>query len=203
MPRPPRIPRPDLDWAEPSALTVAPLLLGWRLEVDGAAGTIVEVEAYEPDDPASHSFRGETKRNRAMFGPAGRLYVYRIYGVHWCANVVVGPPGRGSAVLIRAIEPSGDSALMAQRRGTTQPSALGSGPGKLCQALGISGAHDGVDLLDRGAPVRLIAPHAADDRPIVTGPRIGISKATDRLWRFGYADSACSSRRFPPQPGTA
>lgn len=183
---------------ERPAVDVAPELLGWQLHGVGASGRIVEVEAYEPDDPASHSFRGQTPRNAAMFGPAGHLYVYRIYGIHLCANVVTGPPGRASAVLIRAIEPIEGTVLMAQRRGNDRPSALGSGPGRLCQALGISADHDGLDLLDAGSPVRLTAPPGATDRPIVNGPRIGISKAVDRPWRWGLADSPHLSRRFEP-----
>jgi DNA-3-methyladenine glycosylase len=181
------------------APTVAPLLLGWEIAGIGARGRIVEVEAYEPDDPASHAHRGQTQRNAAMFGRAGLLYVYRIYGMHWCANVVVGPPDRGSAVLIRAIEPISGEDQMSRRRGVRAPTALGSGPGKLCQALGITGDHDGTDLLEPTSPIRLHAPVDAtvDRRSIVTGPRIGISKATDRPWRFGFVDSTCLSRGFP------
>ncbi len=184
---------------EQDAPTVAPLLLGWEIEGISARGRIVEVEAYEPDDPASHSFNGRTSRNDTMFGPAGLLYVYLIYGMHWCANVVVGPPGRGSAVLIRAIEPISGEEQMSERRGIGANAALGSGPGKLCQALGISGDHDGVDLLEPTSAIQMHAPLGtnAERRLIVDGPRIGISKATDRHWRFGYSDSPCLSRRFP------
>ncbi len=180
-----------------TAVDVAPALLGWTLIGDRAQGMVVETEAYEPDDPASHSHRGPTSRNRSMFGPPGRLYVYRIYGVHWCANVVVGPEGRGSAVLIRAIEPTGGMVAMAARRGVERPTDVGSGPGKLCQALAITGEHDGVDLLDPRSPVRLVPPADAAAPTIVTGARIGISKAVERPWRFGVADSAHLSRRFP------
>lgn len=176
---------------------VAPDLLGVHLVGLGAVGRIVEVEAYEPDDPASHSFRGPTARNEVMFGPAGRLYVYLIYGMHLCANVVVGPPGRGSAVLIRAIEPVAGADVMAKRRGRGEPAAWGSGPGKLCQALGIERDHDGLDLLDTASPIRLEAPDRHQSRAIATGPRIGISKATEQRWRFGFHDSAHLSRRFP------
>lgn len=178
---------------------MAPLLLGWEIAGIGARGRIVEVEAYEPDDPASHSFKGRTPRNEAMFGQAGLLYVYLIYGMHWCANVVVGPPDRGSAVLIRAIEPISGEEQMSQRRGVVARTALGSGPGKLCQALGITGDHDGADLLEPTSPIRLHAPEGfgAERRSITNGQRIGISKATDRPWRFGLTDSAFLSRNFP------
>ncbi len=131
-----------------------------------------------------------------MFGPHGHLYVYRIYGMHWCANVVVGPVGQGSAVLVRAIEPVAGTATMARRRGVEPLTALGSGPGKLSQALGITGEHDGIDLFDPASPVRLVAPPESAER-VVSGPRIGISKAVDRRWRFGLADSPHLSRRFP------
>lgn len=132
-----------------------------------------------------------------MFGPPGRLYVYRIYGKHWCANVVAGPAGRGSAVLIRAVEPVVGVDTMARRRGVVELHAIGSGPGKLCQALAITGAHDGVDLLDSSSPIRLVPPDTAPPEQIVSGPRIGISKAVDRPWRFGLAGSHHLSRRFP------
>jgi len=178
------------------AVEVAPDLLGWQIAAVGAAGRIVEVEAYEPDDPASHSFRGPTKRNDVMFGPPGRLYVYLIYGIHLCANVVVGSPGRGSAVLIRAIEPVAGESVMADRRGIERPTSLGSGPGKLCQALGITMAHNGLDLLNANSAVHLIEPTVATSSPIVAGPRIGITKATDRPWRFGLVESKHLSRRF-------
>lgn len=181
---------------ERPAFDVAPELLGWHLHGCGAAGRIVEVEAYEPDDPASHSHRGPTHRNATMFGPAGCLYVYRIYGIHLCANVVTGPTGRGSAVLIRAIEPLDGSAVMAQRRGLDSPTDLGSGPGKLCQALGVSADHDGLDLFDPDSVIRLAPPSGVHERPVVNGPRIGISTAVDRPWRWGLADSAHLSRRF-------
>ena len=180
------------------AHAVAPDLLGWHLSGVGAGGRIVEVEAYEPDDEASHSFRGPTARNAVMFGPPGRLYVYLIYGIHLCANVVVGPEGRGSAVLIRAVEPVIGQDVMAARRGTAEPRSLGSGPGKVCQALGITRDHDGVDLFDPDSPIRILPPDSEPDRPIRIGPRIGISKAKDRPWRFGFGDSPHLSRRFTP-----
>lgn len=140
---------------------------------------ITEVEAYGgEDDPASHAFRGETPRNRVMFGPAGHLYVYRSYGMHWCANVVTGPPGTASAVLLRGGVAVDGEAAMVQRRGRT--TRIADGPGKLCQALGITGAHNGTDLSNgevriEGRPMR---------GPTVSTPRIGITRAIDRLWRF-------------------
>lgn len=165
-----------------SADEVAPLLLGARLETrrDGVvtAVRVVEVEAYRFDDPASHSFRGETARNRTMFGPPGRLYVYRSYGIHWCANVVTGAAGEGSAVLLRAGVPIEGADVMAARRG--RGDHLADGPGKLCTALALTGGDDGADLFGDG-PVRL--------RPGVPLPhertaRIGISRAVDVPWRF-------------------
>ena len=188
-----------IDWDEPSAVAVAPQLLGWELVGVGAAGRIVEVEAYEPDDPASHTFRGQTNRNAAMFGPAAGLYAYLIYGIHVCANVVVGPPGRGAAVLIRALEPTGGIDVMVQRRGSENPKNLCSGPGKLCQAMGIDLDLDGVDLLDSQSAVRLRPPTQALTEEVVVGPRIGITKAVDQPWRFGLANSVHLSRPFPTQ----
>lgn len=188
----------EIDWNTPSAVTIAPQLLGWQLVRGGVAGRIVEVEAYEPDDPASHTFRGETKRNAAMFGRAGGLYTYLIYGMHICANVVVGPPGYGAAVLIRALEPTEGVDLMAERRGSTIEKNLCSGPGKLCQALGISLELDGADLLADQGPVQLRPPAEPIAEAVVAGPRIGITKAVDYPWRFGLAGSAHLSRPFPP-----
>lgn len=185
----------EIEWSAP-AHRIAPQLLGWTFIGVGAAGRIVEVEAYEPDDPASHSFRGPTQRNAVMFGPPGRLYVYLIYGIHLCANVVVGPVGQGSAVLLRSLEPLDGEELMAQRRGQSKPTAWTSGPGKLCEALGVRRDHDGVDLLDGDSEIRLIPPTKPHDRPVVSGPRIGITKAVDRRWRFGLADSVHLSRPF-------
>lgn len=184
-----------MDWTAP-AHHIAPQLLGWEFEGVGASGRIVEVEAYEPDDPASHSFRGRTPRNAVMFGPPGRLYVYLIYGIHLCANVVVGGEGEGSAVLIRALEPLEGVELMIERRRSDEPTALASGPGKLCQALGVRRDHDGMDLFADSSQIRLSAPARSEDRPISSGPRIGISKAVDLPWRFGFSDSQHLSRPF-------
>lgn len=172
------------------AVAVARDVIGATLTVNGAGGIVVESEAYEPDDPASHSYRGQTRRNRAMFGPAGHAYVYRSYGIHWCLNFVCLP---GSAVLIRALEPTRGVERMVERRGTDRPRLLCSGPGRLTQALGIDASMDGLNL--DGPPFTLtLAPGAL---PIVTGPRIGITRAVDHPWRFGFAGSPFLSGRFP------
>ncbi|MCM5555585.1 DNA-3-methyladenine glycosylase [Pleomorphomonas sp. NRKKF1] len=174
------------------AVELAPLLIGATFLVDGVGGIIVETEAYEADDPASHSFAGERPRNRAMFGPPLTAYVYRSYGVHWCVNIVTGPVGYGAAVLLRAIEPTAGLATMAERRRTTEPRLLASGPGRLTEALGISIAHDGLPL--DAPPFELIPRQGIPD--IVAGPRIGITKAADRPWRFGLRGSPYLSRPF-------
>ena len=171
------------------ALAVAPDLIGASLLVGGIGGIVVETEAYEPDDPASHAFRGPTRRNAAMFGPAGHAYVYRSYGLHWCLNFVCLP---GSAVLVRAVEPRWDLETMAARRGVDKPTLLCSGPGRLCQALAVSGDMDGLPL-DR-TPFSLVP--APGTQTVVTGTRIGITKAADRAWRFGQAGSRYLSSRF-------
>jgi DNA-3-methyladenine glycosylase len=165
--------------------TVAEQLLGWTLRsnVEGAvtAVTITETEAYAgSDDPASHAYRGKTARNATMFGRSGLLYVYRSYGIHWCMNVVVEGEGLAHAVLLRGGEPTEGVETMRLRRGRSDH--LADGPGKLCQALGVTADHDGVDLR-RGA-IRLYPGPGLAGRRIVRTPRIGISKATDHLWRF-------------------
>ena len=174
------------------AVTVAKALIGVRLLVDGVGGIVVETEAYDRDDPASHSFNGPTRRNAAMFGPSGRAYVYRIYGAHWCLNAVCDGEPRG-AVLIRALEPTDGLHRMAERRGTGDQRLLCSGPGKLCQALGVTGAHDGLPL--DAPPFALYAADRA--HALATGPRIGITKAADTPWRFGAQGSRFLSRPFP------
>ena len=171
---------------------IAPELIGATLTVDGAGGVIVEVEAYHHTDPAAHSYRGPTERNAVMFGPPGMAYVYRSYGIHWCLNFVCEAEGSASAVLIRALEPTQGLALMRRRRGLDDARALCSGPGKLCQALGVTHRHNGL-ALDR-APFDL---RARVTRPeIVTGPRIGISKAVEHPWRYGLKGSRFLSKPF-------
>jgi DNA-3-methyladenine glycosylase len=172
---------------------VARDLVGCTLLVDGVGGTIVEVEAYAPDDPASHSFRGENARNAAMFGPPGHLYVYRSYGVHWCANVVCGAPGTGAAVLLRALEPTQGIDAMRERRGLDDVRFLCSGPGRLTQALGISLEHDGL-ALDR-PPFRLDP--ATEPIELVVGPRVGITRAVELPWRYSLRSSLFVSRPRP------
>ena len=172
------------------AAIVAPELLGAKFLVGGVGGLIVEVEAYHPTDPASHSFRGPTPRNGAMFAGPPRVYVYRSYGIHWCINFVC---ANASAVLIRALEPTDGLARMRRRRGLTEPRALCSGPGKLCAALGVTGALDG-KMLD-APPFTLEL--AANPAAVAIGKRIGITKAVDIPWRFGVAGSRFLSKPFP------
>jgi DNA-3-methyladenine glycosylase len=171
------------------APTVAPLLLNLVLEVDETdgrttAGRVVEVEAYTSDDPASHSHRGLTTRNASMFARAGTLYVYRIYGMHLCANVVTGPEGDGQAVLIRALVPVRGIDTMRARRPGRPDAQLCNGPGKLCQAMGITAGHDAVDLADAASPVRLVHDGASPPATPEQGRRIGISRAVDQPWRW-------------------
>lgn len=173
---------------------MAPDLVGSILLFGGAGGMVVEVEAYDHEDPAAHGFAGMTPRNAAMFGPPGHAYVYRSYGIHWCLNFVCAPAGRADAVLIRAVEPTIGLAEMAARRGLADIRALCSGPGKLCQALGIDRSHDGLAL--DAPPFRLLARTSVQQ--IATGPRIGITKAADLPWRYGLAGSRFLSRPFPP-----
>jgi DNA-3-methyladenine glycosylase len=175
-----------------SVHAVAPELIGATLLFDGVGGTIVEVEAYHHTDPAAHSFRGRTARNAVMFGPAGYAYVYRSYGIHWCLNFVCERQGSASAVLIRALEPMQGVAAMRRRRGVGEERALCSGPGRLCQALGITGAHNGL-ALDR-PPFELRA--CRGEVEIAIGPRIGITKAADTPWRYGRKDSLFLSKPF-------
>lgn len=162
-------------------------LIGASLFVDGVGGMIVETEAYMRDDPASHSFRGPTIRNAAMFGPPGHAYVYRSYGLHWCLNIVAAD---GGAVLLRALAPLEGLDVMALRRGK---GPLCAGPGRLAQALGIDMSHNGLDMRR--------SPFCWGDRSeipdFVQGTRIGISKARDRPWRFGLRRSPHLSRPFP------
>jgi DNA-3-methyladenine glycosylase len=173
---------------------VARALIGATLLVDGVGGVIVETEAYDASEPAAHTHRGETPRNRAMFGPPGHAYVYRSYGLHWCLNFVCREAGHGAGVLIRALRPTEGLPDMRQRRGQQDERLLCAGPGRVGQALGITLAHYGLPL-DR-APFQVLAPAEAGQAPVRSGPRIGISKAQQLPWRFGWADSPYLSRRF-------
>ena len=189
MARPVRLTRAFFDR---SVHDVAPDLIGATLLVDGVGGPIVEVEAYDHEDPAAHGFGGRTDRNASMFGPAGRAYVYRSYGIHWCLNFVCEPEGVANAVLIRALEPTAGIPAMQKRRGREDVRLLCAGPGRLCEALGVTRAHDGRAL--DVPPFRLIArPRVL---PLVIGPRIGITKAMDKPWRYGLSGSRFLSRPF-------
>lgn len=180
-----------IDFAAPSD-QVARQLIGVMVFVDGVGGRIVETEAYDRDDPASHTFNGQTERNAAMFGEPAHAYVYRSYGMHWCLNFVCREAGHGAGVLIRAIEPVAGMDLMRTRRGVDELRQLCSGPGKLCQALGVTRFHNGLAL---SAPPFALE---AADQPVqvVAGPRIGISKAQETVWRFGLMGSRFLSKPF-------
>jgi DNA-3-methyladenine glycosylase len=171
---------------------VAPDLIGTTLLVDGVGGIIVEVEAYHHTEPAAHSFRGPTPRNLVMFGPPGVVYVYRSYGIHWCVNLVCEKPGSASAVLIRALQPTHGVAAMRRRRGLHDERLLCSGPGKLCEALGITHRHNGLAL--DTPPMALYA--RAKKPEIVAGLRIGLTKAVELPWRYGLKGSRFLSKPF-------
>ena len=171
---------------------VAPELIGATLLVDGVGGTVVEVEAYDHEDPAAHGFGGRTARNASMFGPPGHAYVYRSYGIHWCLNFVCEGEGIASAVLIRALEPLAGLDTMRARRGLDDVRLLASGPGRLCQALAVTKEHDGLPL---DAPPFELRPRSGSV-DVVVGTRIGITKAVDRPWRYGLAGSRFVSRSF-------
>lgn len=185
-----------LDFDRP-AHEVARALVGATLLVDGVGGVIVETEAYDQLDPASHTFRGPTPRNASMFGPSGHAYVYRSHGLHWCLNTVCMPKGHGAGVLLRALEPTHGIARMRERRGLPADGdlrALCSGPGKLCAALGVTrDRHDGRRL---DAPPFELRP-AATAPTVAVGVRIGLSKAVEQPWRFVLAGSRFLSRPLP------
>jgi DNA-3-methyladenine glycosylase len=182
------------DFFARSVHEVAPDLIGVTLVVDGAGGPIVEVEAYDQEDPASHGYRGRTRRNASMFGPPGHAYVYRSYGIHWCLNLVCGEAGVAEAVLIRALEPTVGIDRQRRRRGVEELRALCSGPGKLCQALGVTREHDGLPL---DQPPFELLPREAPPA-IATGPRVGITRATELSWRYALAGSPYLSRALRP-----
>jgi len=174
-----------------SSLEVARALIGVSVFVDGVGGRVVETEAYDQGDPASHSFAGHTARNAVMFGPPGRAYVYRSYGLHWCLNFVCAPVGHGAGVLIRALEPTAGIARMRERRGRDELRLLCSGPGRLCEALAVTREHNGLRL-DRN-PFRIVS---CRDRTLVvtSGVRIGITKSRELPWRFALAGSRYLSK---------
>ncbi len=194
---------PRTFFARPSHV-VGPALLGHVLVRRLPSGLelrarLVETEAYREDDPASHSFRGPTPRNGVMFGPAGHLYVYFTYGMHYCMNVVTGKVGEGSAVLLRAAEPLDGLEAMRRRRGTERVLALCSGPARLTEALSVDRALDGTDLV-RGAEVWLEHGQGLSTEAIMTGPRVGIRQAVEKPWRFFEAGSEWVSRGRPGPP---
>jgi DNA-3-methyladenine glycosylase len=178
------------DFFARSVHEVAPELIGVTLLVDGIGGRIVEAEAYDQEDPASHGYRGRTERNASMFGPPGHAYVYRSYGIHWCLNLVCEGEGVANAVLIRALEPTYGLDEMRKRRGVDDPRLLCSGPGKLCEALAVTREHDGLPL-DR-PPFELRPREGSVD--VVTGPRVGITRAAELPWRYAEAGSRFLSR---------
>jgi len=189
MPMPPRL---RCSFFDRSVHEVAPELIGATLLIDGVGGTIVELEAYHHTDPAAHSYIGRTERNAVMFGPAGYAYIYRSYGIHWCLNFVCEHEGSAAAVLIRALEPAQGLPSMRRRRGLREERALCSGPGKLCEALGVTHKHNGLPL--DHAPFELRARSEAPE--VVTGVRIGITKAVEKPWRYGLKGSPFLSKPF-------
>jgi DNA-3-methyladenine glycosylase len=193
MTKAPLIPRRFFDR---SVHAVAPELIGATFLFGGVGGIIVEVEAYHHTDPAAHSYVGRTARNAVMFGPPGHAYVYRSYGVHWCVNFVCEAEGSASAALLRALAPTAGLAIMRERRGIENERLLCSGPGRLCQALAITDAQNGWPL-DR-PPFALRA--AAQPLEIAAGPRIGITKAAEKPWRYGLKGSPFLSRPFRERP---
>ena len=184
--------RLDKTFFDRSVHAVAPDLIGATLLFNGVGGIVVEVEAYHHTDPAAHSFRGPTERNAVMFGPPGYIYVYRSYGIHWCVNFVCEAKGSASAVLIRALEPTHGIPTMRRRRGLSDIRLLCAGPGRVCEALAITGAHNGL-ALDR--PPFELRPRLSDVE-VVSGVRIGITKAAELPWRYGLKGSRFLSKPF-------
>lgn len=183
------------DFFARSVHAVARELVGCRLFHDGCGGTIVETESYERDDPACHAYVGLTKRTEVLFGPPGRAYVYLSYGIHSLFNVVAEPEGEAAAVLVRALEPSAGLAAMRERRGHRPDADLCSGPGKLTEALGIGLDANGADLA--AGPFLILPPEPGWDGEVVAGPRVGITKAVERPWRFSLAGSPFVSKPRP------
>ena len=191
----PAVERLGTEFFARSVHAVAHELVGCRLFYDGCGGTIVETESYERDDPACHAYVGLTKRTATLFGPPGRAYVYLSYGIHSLLNAVAEPEGQAAAVLIRAIEPTADLEAMRARRGERPDTDLCSGPGKLTEALGI-GLEDN-DTALTADPFLLLPPESDWQSDVVTGPRVGITKAIERPWRFSLRGSAFVSRPRP------
>jgi DNA-3-methyladenine glycosylase len=189
--------RLDAPFFERSVHTVAHDLIGCQLFYDGVGGTIVEAESYERDDPACHAYVGLTKRTEVLFGPPGRAYVYLSYGIHSLLNFVAEPEGNAAAVLIRALEPTAGLESMRSRRGQHPDADLCSGPGKLSEALGIGLDANDADLT--ADPFALLPRELNWTGEIVASPRVGITKAIDRPWRFSLADSPFVSRPRPRQ----
>jgi DNA-3-methyladenine glycosylase len=185
----------DTDFFARSVHEVAPELIGATLLVNGVGGPIVEVEAYDHEDPAAHGYRGRTERNASMFGPPGHAYVYRSYGIHWCLNLVCEEEGSASAVLLRALEPTHGLERMRERRNRDETRLLCAGPGRLCQALGVSREHDGLAL--DSEPFELRA--RTREPELVVGKRIGITRAAERPWRYALAGSRFVSRPVRPR----
>jgi DNA-3-methyladenine glycosylase len=180
------------DFFARSVQRVAPDLIGATFLFNGVGGVIVEVEAYHESEPAAHSYGGRTARNAVMFGPPGYAYVYRSYGLHWCVNFVCEREGSAAAVLVRALAPTAGFPAMRRRRALGDDRLLCAGPGRLCQALGITGAHNGLAL--DAPPFELY--RRRDKVGLVSGPRIGITKAVEHPWRYGLAGSPFLSRPF-------
>lgn len=187
--------RLDTGFFARSVHTVARELIGCRLFYEGCGGTIVETESYERDDPACHAYVGLTKRTETLFGPPGRAYVYLSYGIHSLLNAVAEPEGDAAAVLIRALEPTAGLGAMRTRRGDRPEEDLCSGPGKLTEALGIGLDQNGADL--SAEPFLLLGPEPGWSGEVATGPRVGITKAVERPWRFSLAGSRFVSRPRP------
>ncbi len=184
--------RLEADFFNRSVHLVARELIGCRLFFDGVGGTIVETESYERDDPACHAYVGLTDRTEVLFGPPGRAYVYLSYGIHNLLNFVSEPEGEAAAALIRALEPTAGIERMRERRGLSAERDLCSGPGKLTEALGIGLAENGADLAVD--PFLLLPPDPGWEGEVITGPRIGITKAVERPWRFAAAGSPFMSK---------
>lgn len=177
-----------------SSVEVAAQLIGCVVLVDGVGGRIVETEAYDRDDPASHTYAGPTLRNMSMFGPPGHCYIYRSYGIHWCLNFVCRESGHGAGVLIRALEPLAGLETMRERRKLEDVRLLCAGPGRLCQALALGIRHNGLAL--DAPPFELQSREAGAAPTVLAGPRIGISRAKETPWRFGLAGSRFISKPF-------